>query len=115
MRLLMSRSQVGISELDDFFLLTRGLFLVFIIALYRAAFCRVLTSACEGKLRLCVKGGHFLLSKSTSVKATKNVIFDFFFRFPREKNNLHIDSVFSKSFNFIKLVSIILFLNFKEL
>ena len=37
------------------FLLIRGLFLLFLIAFYRAAFCRVLASVCEAKLCLCVK------------------------------------------------------------
>ena len=32
----------------------RGFFLVFLVALYRADFCRVLASVCEAKLRLCV-------------------------------------------------------------
>ena len=37
------------------FLLNRVLFLFFLIALYRAAFCRVLASVCEAKLCLSVK------------------------------------------------------------
>ena len=35
-------------------ILIRGLFLLFFIALYRAAFCCVLASICEVKLCLCV-------------------------------------------------------------
>ena len=53
-RLLISNSQVRISEVADF-LLIRGLFLIFIIALYRASFCRILASVCEAKLSLCGK------------------------------------------------------------
>ena len=34
------------------FLLIRGLFLIFLIAIYRAAFCRVLASVCEEQRRL---------------------------------------------------------------
>ena len=47
MRLFISTSQV----------LIRGLFLIFNIALYRAAFCCVLARVCEGKPRLCLKFG----------------------------------------------------------
>ena len=53
MRLLISRAQVRISELVEF-LLIRGSFLVFIIALYRAAFWRVLASVCKAKPLVCV-------------------------------------------------------------
>ena len=49
-----SGSQVRISEADDFFLLIRGFFLINIVVLYRAAFCRALASVCKAKLRLCV-------------------------------------------------------------
>ena len=41
--------------ISRFFLLIRGLFLCFLTALSRAAFCRVLASVCEAKLRLFVK------------------------------------------------------------
>ena len=51
MRLLISRSLVRIADVDEFF----KLILIFLIAIYRAAFCRVLASVCETKLRLCVK------------------------------------------------------------
>ena len=53
MSLLISRSQFRISDLAEF-LLIRGLFLIFLSAIYRAAFCRGLASACEAKLRLRV-------------------------------------------------------------
>ena len=45
MRLLISRSQVQISEVADFFLLIRGLFLIVMNGLYTAAFLRVLACA----------------------------------------------------------------------
>ena len=54
-RFLISRLQAEISNVAIFFLLIRGLFLNFLIALYRAAFCLVLASVCEAKLRLCVR------------------------------------------------------------
>ena len=52
MRLLISRFQVQISEVTEF-LLSRGLFLIYIIELYRAAFCRFLAIVCEASL-LCM-------------------------------------------------------------
>ena len=55
-----TRSQVQIADVAEF-LLTRSLFLIFLIAFYRAAFCRVhfTPSVCEVKLRLCVKKNIF--------------------------------------------------------
>ena len=46
MRILISWSQVLIPGVAEF-LLIRGLFLIFIIALYRTTFYRVLASVCE--------------------------------------------------------------------
>ena len=37
------------------FLRIRGLYLLFFIAIYRAAFCSVLAMVCEAQLRLCFK------------------------------------------------------------
>ena len=52
MRLLISRSQVRISHVAECLLL-RGSFLIFLISLYRAAFCHVLASIFKVKLRFC--------------------------------------------------------------
>ena len=41
-------------DVDDFFLLIRGLFLIFYLTFYRAAFCRGLASVYQVKLGLCV-------------------------------------------------------------
>ena len=46
-----SRSQVGISAIADFFLLIRGLFLVFLIPFPGTASCRILATSCFA----CVK------------------------------------------------------------
>ena len=50
----MSRSQVRIRDVNEF-LLIRGLFILFLIELYRAAFWRVLASVTEVQLRLSVE------------------------------------------------------------
>ena len=51
---VVSRSQFRILDITDF-LLIRGLFYIFLFALNKDAFCRVLTCVCEAKLRFCVK------------------------------------------------------------
>ena len=53
MRLLICSSQVRIRDVAEF-LLIRGLFLNFLIALDSVAFCRVPASVCEAKYQLCV-------------------------------------------------------------
>ena len=96
MRLLVSRLQVRISDVTEF-LQIRGLFLIFLIAPHRAAFCRVLASVYELKLRFCVKRRENLLSNSKSVKVTKNGIgflfrkWNLIFRFLSEIKILLID------------------------
>ena len=54
MRFIISRSQIRIQDVAEFVLI-RGLFLILLIALYRAAFCRAVASVWEVKLRLCRK------------------------------------------------------------
>ena len=54
MRLFISSWWVRTPDVDEFFLVIGGLFLIF-IELTKAAFCRALASVCEAKLCLCVQ------------------------------------------------------------
>ena len=78
MRLLISRSQVRISEVTEF-LVIRGFFLIFIIELNRAAFCRFLASDCKATLRLLVKLWIFGPSFSHIPSGRKYFVRNFFF------------------------------------
>ena len=72
MTLLISKSQVQISDVTQF-LLIRGVFLIFLIAFCKAAFV-VFLLAFGKQSFVSVKGRHTSLSNSKSLKGTKNVI-----------------------------------------
>ena len=72
-RLEFARSQIRILRVAEL-LLIRGLFFL-LIHLIELLFGRVLASACEAQIRLCVKGRQTSLSNSESVKSQKMIDF----------------------------------------